>query len=238
MNMFHIKLAGRVIGIRCHHDFAVQACENYKDTSTETDFSVCVTEAEVDEELRHAEFPVSADYAEFICLYRKIAEQLPRYHCAVLHGAAISYKDSGLLFVAPSGTGKSTHIRLWKQVFGEDVGIINGDKPIVSVHGGAVTVHGTPWAGKENWNKNRQAPLKAICIITRSQQNWIRKVNPQEHLPLLLRQVYLPQDPDSVKLTLALFNELLEKVPVYILGCDISQAAAITACQGIIEHLS
>ena len=236
MNKFNIKLADRIISISCRYDYAIQVCRDYIDRSQNVDFSVFATDEDIETDMNNEEVRVFADYAEFICLYRKIAEQLPKYDCMVMHGASITYKDSALLFVAPSGTGKSTHIRLWKDVFDDDVDIINGDKPIVSVDDEDTTIYGTPWAGKENWHKNHKAPLNAICILKQSKHNCIKKVYPQEYLPLLLNQVYLPRDAETLKLTLELFNKLIARIPVYLLECDISQEAVMTAYNAIVEN--
>lgn len=237
MNKFNIKIADIIISISSRYDYTSRACKDYIVDSSYADFSVFSTNEDIAAEINsNSEALVFADYAEFICLYRKIAEQLPKYDCIVMHGAAITYKDSALLFVAPSGTGKSTHIKLWKDVFGDNVDIINGDKPIASINHENITIHGTPWAGKENWQKNRKAPLKAICVLKQSKHNCIKKVYPQEYLPLLLNQVYLPRGTDSLKLTLRLFNKLVARIPVYILECDISQDAVVIAYNAILEN--
>lgn len=236
MNKLNIKLADRIISINCRYDYSSQFCKDYIVNSSCVDFSVFSTDEDILTEMNNAQVTVSADYAEFICLYRKIAEQLPKYDCMVTHGAAITHKDSALLFVAPRGMGKSTHIRLWKDVFGDAMDIINSDKPIVCINDNEITIHGTPWASKENWNKNRKAPLKAICILKQSKHNCIKKVYPQEYLPLLLNQVYLPRGTDSLRLTLELFNKLVTRIPVYILECDISQNAVMAAYNAIIEE--
>ncbi len=232
---FKIKLANQVISVICQYEYTLKACKEYIVNSCNSAFTVCVTDEEITEEIDNADFSVDVGYAEYICLYRKIAELLPRYNCVVMHGAAITYNDSAILFVAPSGTGKSTHIKLWRQTFGEQVDIINGDKPIVCVEDN-ISVFGTPWAGKENWHKNRQAQLKAICIIKQAKNNRIVKVNAQSFLPKLLKQVYLPLDKSSLKQTLALFDSLVKRVPIYVLECDISKEAVVTAYNEIIEE--
>lgn len=235
MNKFNIKLTEAAISINCKYDYTIRACKDYIVNSPSIIFSVFATEEDITDEINHSETLVSRDYAEFICLYRKIAEQLPKHNCVVMHGAAITYKDSALLFVAPSGTGKSTHIKLWKDVFKGDVDIINGDKPIASINDEEIIIYGTPWAGKENWHKNCKAPLKAICILKQSKCNYIRKIDSHEYLSLLLKQVYLPMDSTSLKQTLELFNTLIAKIPVYILECNISKDAVMTAYKAITE---
>lgn len=232
---FKIKLANQVISVICRYEYTLKACKEYIVNFGDSIFTVCATDEEITAEIDNVDISVDVGYAEFICLYRKIAELLPNYSCVVMHGAAITYKDSAILFVAPSGTGKSTHIKLWRQTFAEQVDIINGDKPIVCVEDN-ISVFGTPWAGKENWHKNRQAELKAICILKQAESNCIVKANTMSYLPELLKQVYLPLDKSSMKRTLELFDSIVKCVPVYILECDISQEAVMTAYNAMIEE--
>lgn len=232
---FKIKLANQVISVICQYEYTLKACKEYIINSRNSIFTVCVTDHEIRAEIDNAVDPIDAGCAEFICLYRKIAELLPRYNCMVVHGAAITYKDSAILFIAPSGTGKSTHIKLWRQAFKNQVDIINGDKPIVCIENN-ISIFGTPWAGKENWHKNRNAPLKAICLLKQGKNNCIKKVDPRFYLPEVLKQVYLPIDKMSLKQTLQLFDSLVKCVPIYLLECNISQEAVATAYNAIIRE--
>ena len=112
------------------------------------DFEVFVTDEQIAEEMTCGSQTESE--AEILCIYRAIAEKLPLYNRFVMHGAAISFEDKAYIFTAASGTGKSTHIRLWRKAFGNPVGIVNGDKPVIEIKDdGTSLVYGTPWAGKE-----------------------------------------------------------------------------------------
>ena len=77
------------------------------------------------------------------------------------------------LFTAPSGTGKSTHTRLWREVFGDRVWMINDDKPMLRISENLVTAYGTPWNGKHHISRNASAPLKAIVQLNRGKENII-----------------------------------------------------------------
>lgn len=174
-------------------------------------------------------------------LHRAIAEAMPLYGRFVMHGAAITYGGGAYLFCAPSGVGKSTHIALWKRYLGDGVDIINGDKPFLSLEDGCagehIRVHGSPWAGKELWQKNRSAELRAVCLITRGEKNSIvrfgdaeslgptERFGPTECLGALMRQIYLPRSAEAAQATLALTDALVRLVPVYRLRCDMSEEA-------------
>ena len=167
------------------------------------------------------------DYAESDCIYQRIGESLPLRNRMLLHGAVITYGEDAFLFTAPSGTGKSTHIALWRKYLGSGVEIVNGDKPIVSVEdqNPGVTVYGTPWGGKENWQKNRKAPLRAVCLIRQAKENAIQRIDPGEYLGVLMQQVYLPSSEEAGGRTLELLDELMRRVPFYLLQCDMSEDA-------------
>ena len=58
-----------------------------------------------------------------------------------MYGAVVADDGSGYMFTAPSGTGKSIHVALWKKYF-ENAEIINGDKPFIRVDESGVWVYG------------------------------------------------------------------------------------------------
>lgn len=118
----------------------------------------------------------SNEYIETLVLLRNISEQLPRFDCFLMHGAVVSEDEDGYMFTATSGTGKSTHISLWKKYF-DNVEIVNGDKPFLRVGEEGVTAYGTPWAGKEGWQKNVSVPLSAVCLLKRGLTNKIIEKN-------------------------------------------------------------
>ena len=161
---------------------------------------------------------------EFFALHRKLSTALVSYKTVLFHGSAIMLNNKGIIFTAPSGTGKSTHIRLWKKYLGDDVKIVNGDKPFISLEDEPM-IYGSPWAGKENWHRNCKMPLKGICFVQRGTTNSIRRIEASDCLSLLFKQVYLPADTLAAGLTLELVDMLIKKVPLYVLTCDMSEDA-------------
>ena len=168
------------------------------------------------------------DFETFYCesdwIYREIAQYLPRENRMLMHGAVITYGEDAYMFTAPSGTGKSTHIALWQKHLKKGVDIVNGDKPILAVED-QVTVYGTPWGGKENWQKNRKAPLKALVLIEQAKENSIQRIPPNRYVPMLMQQVYLPEEERAATRTLELLDELTAQIPFYLLRCDMSEEA-------------
>ncbi len=228
---FTVKLADKIFHIKHVHPELEAFCKDYLTEDCTLDFEIALTEQDiVYEESCATEQTFSAPYLETLALLRKISDILPGHKRFLMHGASISYEGQAFLFTAPSGTGKSTHIRLWKKHIGEKVKIVNGDKPFISLDQNTdgniePMIYGTPWAGKERWQRNCMEPLKGICFVQRGTTNTIRKLNPEECLMMLFNQVYMPADETAVGQTLELLDLLVKNVPLYLLTCDISEEA-------------
>ena len=95
------------------------------------------------------------------------------------------------------------------------------------------TVYGTPWDGKEHLSRNIACPLKAVCILTRSETNHIERISPKEALTMLCQQSYRPAQPAALRKTLALVDLLSSSVPLYKLGCNMEPEAALVAYHGM-----
>lgn len=159
-------------------------------------------------------------------LFNRINALLRERGVFSLHGSAVLLDGSCYIFTAPSGTGKSTHARLWKAYFGDRVQILNDDKPYVErTAEGAYTVYGAPWCGKHRIGINSRAPLQAICVLRRGKENRIRRLRPGEALPLLLQQIFIGEGPDGLQQIFGFAEQLCKEIPVYMLYCDISEDA-------------
>ena len=169
----------------------------------------------------------------FLEIYREICTYALAHDAFLMHCAVIEYEGRGYAFSAPSGTGKTTHIRLWRQVFGKDkVTIVNGDKPILRVFDDAVYAYGTPWCGKEGYNVNTRVPLCGLCFVERGKTNKIRPMSTEEAVPRLFGQIMVDDSPDLAR-QMELADQLLEKVPCYLLSCNMEPEAARVAYDGM-----
>ena len=233
--MFYIKIADLKIRIRNKYNYVFALCKNYlTEECDDVDLDISVSEEQISKEVAEAEISVSEAYAECVCVYRNICNELPlRFESYLLHCALIEYEGRGYAFAAKSGTGKSTHISLWKKVFGDKVRIINGDKPILRYINGAFIAYGTPWCGKEGLENNTSAPLYAICFIERAEKNSIRRITPDEAIMRMFQQILTPDDLASVDALFPLLDRTLSQIPCYILGCNISEEAAEVAYNGM-----
>lgn len=224
---FTIKVADRIVAIDSHYDYIKEYCKDYCVPDSEADISISVTEQEIlaEQSTDEAQTFLPA-YLETLAVLRKIGEQLAKDNRILFHGVVIAYNsEDGYMFTAASGTGKSTHARLWKRYLKDAVEVVNGDKPILAVENGQVTAYGTPWAGKEGWQKNRSVRLKGICILEQGLKNEICRVNPLQYLNILFQQIHIPRDAEAAGKTLELFDTMMQEVPLYVLKCDISEEA-------------
>lgn len=241
---FCMHIADLVVRVHSLHARIAQLCRDYiaciAGPETRVDFDVRVTQADIDFERGMAtEGTEWTDaYLETLAVQRAIANRLPERHRLLVHGAVIEFEGRAYLFTAPSGTGKSTHIRLWRQYLGDAVRVINGDKPFVRIpeHCDELpVVYGTPWAGKEGWQCNDSAPLVGIVLLSRSEPgaSSIRPASAALNIDKLMRQVYFPLDAGAAVLTLDLLDAMLARVPVYELACDMSEDAVRASFEGL-----
>lgn len=239
---FRIALAGQVIGVSALYEQTRTFCKNYL-TDAPASFEVAVTPADIAyerqrsaraDELEGAAVREHADpYLETLAVYRKLAQLLVQDDILLMHGAVVAVDGQAYLFTAKSGTGKTTHTRLWMQQFGDRAVMVNGDKPLLHITSEGVTVYGTPWDGKEHLSTNTSCPLKALCILTRSETNHIERISKKEALPMLCQQSYRPAQPAALRKTLALVDLLSSSVPLYRLGCNMEPEAALVAYHGM-----
>ncbi len=168
--------------------------------------------------------------------FNVIGETLPyallKRNGFVVHSSCISYRGQAVLFSAPSGTGKSTHTRLWKEFYPETL-IINDDLPAVrmmpNAEGRLVPfAFGTPWSGKTQTNLNANAPICAIVFLKQAPQNAIRRISGGEAVYLLMQGIRKPVLEDLMQDSLEMASKLLSAVPAYELSCTISREAVET----------
>lgn len=233
--MFTIKIANITVAIHNRYSYVLRLCKNYiVADDAPVDLSVEVSEEEIARQVENCDFPTNPGYAEGICVYRRICEQLPtKFQAFLYHGAVIEYEGRGYVFAARSGTGKSTHIGLWQKRFGDAVRVINGDKPIMRFENDTLYAYGTPWCGKEGWETNASVPVRAICFLTRGSENIIRQIHPADAVMRTFEQVLTPNDLSSVDAMFPLLDKMLMEIPCYLLTCTISEEAAAVAYEGM-----
>lgn len=238
---FKIEIAGQVVEIRPQFSYIEKMCAGYitqkdADIVVEASLSDIAAErarAEAVDALKGEETGYSDAYYETLAVHRKIAEALIDRDTLLFHGSALALDGEGYLFAAVSGTGKSTHARLWRERFGDRVTMINDDKPLLRLTDEGVFVCGTPWDGKHRLSSSVQIPLKALCIIERDTYNHIEQVSPKEALPNILIQSYRPTEPEKLAKVLKIIDRITNTAALYKLGCNMEPEAAEISCAGM-----
>lgn len=242
MTEFTIELAGVPIRVAANFDSTREFCRAYW-AEKQPLFAVSVEREDVYAEAersarenRKEGLPVqhySPQYLETLALYRKIVERLVDYDIFLFHGSVVAVDGQGYLFTAKSGTGKSTHTRLWRQCFGGRAVMVNDDKPLLRVTEDGVLVCGTPWDGKHRLSTNMTVPLKGVCILRRGAENTIRPAGLQEALPMLLQQSHRPEKPEKLAKFLALIEKMAKNTGLFCLECNMEPEAAMVAYNGM-----
>ena len=183
----------------------------------------CIREAQI-EGIPYVER--SNTQLEMIAIQRNFAEMLFSRDTLLFHGSVIAVDGMAYLFTAKSGTGKSTHTRLWREMLGERAVMVNDDKPFLAVTDRGVIVYGSPWNGKHRLGANVAVPLRAICILTRGEQNSITEIRPAEAVRMLFQQSYRPQNASMMPKYMELLDGIAAGVTFYRLSCNMEPEAA------------
>lgn len=246
-----IRLANRYIEINNLYHFIKDYCSDYMIKDAEKlpipDFSIKVDIEDIDFERdksatedKKEGIPVrhfTDEYLETLAVYRKIAEQMLSYDTILFHGSVIAVDGFGYLFTAKSGTGKSTHTRLWRENFGDKAVMVNDDKPLLRITKDGVIAYGTPWDGKHRLSTNISVPLKGICILERAAENHIIRLDTKEQMrsayPMIVQQTHKSSNPANARKIMELIDRLMVTVPIYRLSCNMESEAAKVAYEGM-----
>ena len=236
------KMAGRVIEITSFYEKVQRHCADYA-SDCEPDFSIITSQADIDYERYLEEKCAAAEgrpvreytdqYREDIAVYRMIAEKMTAYDTFLFHSSAVAVDGQGYLFTAKSGTGKSTHTRLWREYFGDKAIMINDDKPLIQITETGAVIHGTPYNGKHRIGNKISVPLKAVCILERAEENHIERITKADAYTMLVQQILRPREPAQMAKTMQLIDKLAERVELYRLGCNMDISAAEVAYNGM-----
>ncbi len=206
---------------------------------TKVDFSISICGADIDYELAESlkaspDAKFTRTTCETLAVQRKICAEILARDGFMMHGVAVEYEGKGYIFTAKSGTGKTTHVLLWKKLFGDDkVRIINGDKPFLRFIDDKIYAYGTPWCGKEQYNINDKMELGAICFVERGEKNSIAPLTDEiEKMQRIIPQIMVADSTNLAK-QLELLDMLFDKIKIYKLFCNMDTEAAKVAYEGM-----
>ena len=240
MAVFRIKIVGRVGEITSLFDSTRDYCRAYL-TEDAPDFTAAITRADLafeQEALRQEALEEGMKIRAFTdpfldraAIQRKFADFLFDHDTLLFHGSTVAVDGKAYLFTAACGTGKSTHTRLWRQVFGERAVMVNDDKPFLRITENGVLACGAPWSGKHGLDANITVPLAGICILERGRENIIRPISPADAMARLLHEAHCP-DAKEARFR-ELVNALGEKTPLWHMECTKDPQAAAVAFEAM-----
>lgn len=229
MPTMRVRMADLNIRLRFRHPELANLFSAYRVAPEPCEMDVRATDEMIAAIARRAEAAPSPRHAEFLALSEAVSERLPLFSGVMIHAACLAVDGRAYLFLAPSGTGKTTHMRLWMDALGSRATVVNGDKPFLRLRAGVAYAYGNPWAGKENLHANVRAPLGAMLFIERAQADELVPLAPAQALPRLVRQIYMPRAEAPLDRTLQIVDEIARLTPAYLMRCTMRESAARVA---------
>jgi hypothetical protein len=115
---------------------------------------------------------------------------LPERCGLMLHACGIADGEQGMLFVGPSGAGKTTMARLWSS--SGEASVLNDEYCIVRAVKGRLWLYSTPWVGSGGFCSFGKVPLKEVFFIEHGKETECVAVTEIEAISRLMSQTFLP----------------------------------------------
>ena len=148
----------------------------------------------------------------------------------IIHASALVWEGKGLMFTAPSGTGKSTQAEFWRKQ--KNATILNDDSPVVRFMNDQAIVFGTPWSGSKTIHRNADAPLTGIVVLEQSKTTSTRRLTVSEAIPLLLPRCLLPyHDTALMDMAGVILEKITKVVPIFYLKCSLDEETVEVVAQ-------
>ena len=184
-----------------------------------SDENAAVIEANIEEMNRWQKkwnYPSDHEVESGILIF-KTGDELLKHGRCLFHGAVLSWKGTAILFTAKSGTGKTTQMLNWKDIYGHEIEVLNGDKPALSIEDGNIMVYPTPWRGKEKYGKDDFIiPLGAVIVLEQGKENSIRRLTEKESVISLYVRFFASFPNEETIINAGTFLEqMIRSVPVY-----------------------
>lgn len=151
-----------------------------------------------------------------------------KYNTVLSHASCVVHDGKAYLFLGKSGTGKSTHSRMWLSVL-QDATLMNDDHPVIRINvDGQAIAYGSPWSGKTPCYKNISAPIGGIVRIVRASYNKARRLSMIESYASLMTSfsgmTWEPELADGRDKTIQV---IISTVPCWVMECLPNEDAAI-----------
>ncbi|MBR1766173.1 MAG: hypothetical protein IJ745_03920 [Bacteroidales bacterium] len=137
-----------------------------------------------------------------------------------VHSSVVVCEGKAVMCLGESGTGKSTHTRLWLENI-DHTHLLNDDSPIIAIHGDKVRVYGSPWSGKTHCYRQESFPIAGLLRLEQRKENTIRRLRVLEAFAALQPSCppSMAKDEHCLDLLVQFISNVIEHVPVYRMGC-------------------
>ena len=151
----------------------------------------------------------------------------------LLHASVTRFEGRGNLFFGVSGTGKSTHSRLW-HLYVPESDLMNDDNPIIRFEDGQCLVYGSPWSGKTLCYRNVVAPVNALVRLEQAPENRIKRLEPLLAYASVIAAVStIRWNHDIMSLLVPTIERVAMNVPCFQFRCRPDEEA-VRVCHGAI----
>lgn len=156
------------------------------------------------------------------------------YDTLMIHASVVEKDDEAYAFLGKSGTGKSTHSRLWIEHH-PGFNLLNDDNPAIRIlENDKIMIYGTPWSGKTPCYRNMVVTLKGIIRLNQAPMNTFELKKGTEAFIALLPSC------SSIRWNRTLFSSMnntvqriVQILPIGYLSCLPNKEAAKIAYQEI-----
>ena len=173
------------------------------------------------------------DVAEYLGTAISFYRQLINFDGVMFHASAVVVDGKAYLFTADSGTGKSTHTKLWLEKFGQRAYILNDDKPAVRREADGWFAYGTPWSGKHDISVDARVPVAGVALLERAEENTIERISGIRAIQGILKQINRPRAAEYRVKLLGLLDQFITEVPVWKLCCNQNIEAATVSYEAM-----
>lgn len=155
-------------------------------------------------------------FAEYSAFTVPVSDALLKTGRCIIHAAAFRFEDRAYLIAAPSGVGKSTQVRTLMELYPDEIAVISGDRPVLEATEDGIMVHPSPWNGKEGWCGAEAAPLAAIILLERGDENSIRAIPSKNGVVRVFTSLFMDAESEDGILRAASFTDtVLKHTPVW-----------------------
>lgn len=213
-----LMIAGIPVEIKTEHGFTPRSF-NLFETDSEALASVSLPSGWIEKMRSHHTPGMTDALVEYNELPPAVSDALLPFGRCLFHGVAFIWRGKAWLFSAPSGTGKSTQYVLWKIRYGDEIRMLNGDKPVLEFSDNGVTVHPSPWTGKESMGRMESAPLGGIIFLRQAGENRIDLLPAgQAVAPIFGQFIYSAGTEEQIHAVCRMEEQMLRSVPVWLLS--------------------